>query len=174
MSCHLTMLSEKIEESLGNPLFPHSCFPLPSSSPFLLFPILFSFFLFMIYCFVPFYLIGGHLGRRWGSCGSNCYFLFVIAFYFGVFTHSVITFTFFVIVLFVSPSSSCHCRPCNNGPYTSGVWETHHPSWRCYPLPHRFGGYALRVFQPCCLITGCTESPWRGSNPSKRKEHCCL
>ena len=82
MSCHLTMLSEKIEESLGNPLFPHSCFPLPSSSPFLLFPILFSFFLFMIYCFVLFYLADGHLGYQRGSCGLNRYFLFVIVFCF--------------------------------------------------------------------------------------------
>ena len=106
--------SEKRHGSSGNLSFPHSLtFPSPLFLSLSFLP--HSFFLFMICCFVPFYLAGGQLGRRRGSCGLNRYFSFIIAFCFDFFTHSIITFASSFLFRLRNRASSmppCHRRPC--------------------------------------------------------------
>lgn len=137
MSRHLATPSEKREGSLVNHPFPYSLtFPSPlflslSSLPH-------SFFLFTISCFILFYFAGGHLGCRWGLCGLNRNFPFIIALCFVFFTQfsssSSLIFSCLTCLLYaatVALPPSTLWRPCVIGPCTNGTVEVRHPSWRC-------------------------------------------
>lgn len=138
-SCHLVTSSAKREGSPSNPSFPHSL--TFSSPPFLFLSSFFPFFLFMIGCFVPCYLAGGNLGRRWVSCRLNCSFPFIIAFCFGFFSHfphsPMFPLSSCFVCATVPPTRRHHRRPCG-GLTSLGLalvmlgWA-HHPSW-WFPL----------------------------------------
>ena len=72
-----------------------------------------------------------------------------------------------------SRSPSCRCHP--RGGLTPldlllvVLRAGHHPPW-WFPLWHRlFLLETTRVFQPCCIITGWTGSPWPDSNQTQTK-----
>lgn len=147
MSCHLTMLSEKIEESLGNPLFPHSHVSL---SPL---PLLFFFFPFFLLSFFSWSIALFRSISPMDTLATNEVPVDWIAIFYSLlyFILSFHTFCnhlrFFYLVSFV-PTCLFHVvvvvlppplwRSCIAGPCSSGAGEAHHPSWRCYSLPALF------------------------------------